>query len=371
MTERAKIEREKERERLRQLPVTETMLADAPADRAAERRLQKFYAALNRKIAQARAAGKSEVEIAAMKQREIEAFAREQETTSPERVAALTEDFKNWQSGSAYNPSYVDLYSGTARFLLSIFRSASLADDNGFGRGLDLQFAVTNEAPQQSLIYSQHYAFLPFHLQFFNNRGRVHKTVQGGAMLARIARRFTQGDYIEMKALEWRNDAFTTSYVPFTLAAGGDKGPLAVILNLTTIGNGHYQHGLYVGEMARVELAPFERREQQNAFAAANLFYGARAQFTLGKFRLHAAGEFGARLGKLGARRGKFGARAKTGAEPVEAWTFGIELFGATLYRPSVHRLEFSVIEDNARFIDGRLQKDRQVRLSYRWSVNE
>lgn len=364
LNDRAKMAREKERDRLRQLPAPEVMRRAAPADREAERRLQKFYAELNRKIAQARAAGKSEAEIAALKQREIAAFAREQQAASPERVAVLTEDFRNWQAGAAYNPSYVDLYSGAARFLQSVFRSASIVDDNDFGRGLDLQFAVTNEAPQQAAIYSQHYAFLPFHLQFFNRRGRVHKTVQGGAMLARIARRFTQGDYIEMKALEWRHDAFTTSYVPFTLAAGGDKGPLAALLNLTTLGNGHYQHGLYIGEMARGELAPFERRQQQNAFAAANLFYGVRTQFTLGKLRLYAQGELGLRLGKLGARAGSH-------AEPVQAWTFGVELFGTTLYRPSGHRLEFSVIEDDARFIGGRLQKDRQARLSYRWAVND
>jgi hypothetical protein len=344
------------------------MIADAPADRISERRLQKFYFELNRKITQARAAGKSEKEIASMQQREIEAFAREQEAASPERVAALAEDFRNWLSGSAYNPSYVDLYSGTARFLLSIFRSARLADDNGFGRGFDLQLAITNEAPQQSLSYSQHYAFLPFHLQFFNNRGRVHKAVQGGAMLARVARRFTQGDYIEMNALEWRNDAFATSYVPFTLEAGGDKGPLAAILNLTAIGNGHYQHGLYVGEMARIELAPFERRHRQNAFAVANLFYGARAQFTLGSFRLHAAGELGVHLGGLGERKRQ---TLFTDFPPIRAWTFGVELFSATLYRPSSHRLEFFVREDDARFIGGRLQKDRQRRLSYRWSVND
>jgi len=29
------------------------------------------------------------------------------------------------------------------------------------------------------------------------------------------------------------------------------------------------------------------------------------------------------------------------------------------------------VIEDDARFIGGRLQKDRQARLSYRWAVND
>lgn len=364
IVDRAQLEREKERDRLRQLPVVTTMPISTPPDAKAERRLQKFYAELNRKIAQARAAGKSEAEIAAMKQREIAAFGDEQETAAPERLTALTEDFHKWQSGAAYNPSYVDLYSGTARFLLSIFRSARVTTDDGFGNGVDLQFAVTNEAPQQSLIYSQQYALLPFHLQFYNHSGREQKTVQGGAMLARIARRFTQGDYIAMNALEWRNDAFTTSYLPFTLEAGGDKGPLAAILNLTTIGNGDYQHGLYIGEKARVELAAFERRQQRNAFAIANAFYGGRAQFTAGKFRLYTTGELGMHLGT-------FGARAGTSNTPIRAWTFGAALFGTTLYRPSGHHLEFSVIEDDARFIGGRLQKDRQMRLSYRWAVND
>jgi len=120
--------------------------------------------------------------------------------------------------------------------------------------------------------------------------------------------------------------------------------------------------------MARVELAPFERRHRQNAFSVANLFYGGRIQFTLGKWRFYAAGELGARLGKLGVRAEP---SAEPSAEPVEAWSLGIELASATLYRPSGHRLEFSVIEDDARFIGGRLQKNRQTRLSYRWSVNE
>ena len=368
VVDRAKLAREKERDRLRQLLVTKTLPISTQPDPEAERRLQKFYAELNRKINQARAAGKSEEEIAAMKQQELETFGREQELASPERIAALTEDFRNWQTGAAYNPSYVDLYSGTARFLLSIFRSASLSADDGFGNGLDLQLAVTNEAPQQSLIYSQHYAFFPFHLQFFNSSGREQKTVQGGAMLARIARRFTQGDYMEMKALEWRNDAFTTAYLPFTLEAGGDKGPLAVILNLTTIGNGNYQNGLYIGEKARVELAPFERRQHRNAFAVANLFYGGRAQFTLGQFRLYATGELGTRLRELGERQKQ---TASTNFPSIRAWTFGAEFAGTTLYRPSGHRLEFSVIEDEARFIGGRLQKDRQMRISYRWAVND
>lgn len=367
--ERAKQERDREHERLHALPVTGPTLVAKSSDRAAERRLHNFYLNLNRQIKQARAAGKAETEITALQQREIAAFVQTEAPASNERIAAVTQDFQNWQAGTAYNPSYVDLYSGTARFLLSIFHSAGVADDDGFGRGLDLQLAVTNEAPQQSLVYWQHYALLPFHFQFFNNSGRIHKTIQGGAMLARLARRFTQGDYIEMNALEWRNDAYTTSYLPFTLEAGGDKGPLDAVLKLTTIGNGDYQHGLYVGEIGRVELAPFERRKQQHTFTIANLFYGARAQATFGKFRLFATGKLGARLGEFAERKKNQG-RA-TGFPPLRTWTFGVELAGSTLYRPTNHRLEFQVIDDEARFIQGRLQKDRQARLSYRWSVNE
>jgi hypothetical protein len=368
LSEHAKLEREKERERLRHLLPTDTTLATAPADRAAERRLQNFYIDLKRKIDQARAAGKSEEDIAALKQREMEAFAHAKAPASSERVKALAEDFRTWQSGPAYNPGYVDLYSGSARFLLSIFRSAGLADDNGFGRGLDVQLAATNEAPQQALIYAQHYAFLPFHLQFFNRRGKAHKAIQGGAMLARIARRYKQGDYIEMNALEWRNNAYATSFLPFTLEAGGDKGVLDAMLKLTTIGNGHYQHGLYIGEMVRLELAPFERRHHKSAFAIANFFYGARAQFTLGKFRFFTTGKLGARIGQFAERKRQ---TLLNDFPPMRHWSFGVELFGATLYRPTRHCLEFEVIEDEARFIQGRLQKDRQARISYRWAVNE
>jgi hypothetical protein len=368
LQERAKLEREKESARLRQLPASDTTIAAAPADRAAERRLQNFYINLNRKIAQARSGGKSEAEIAALTQREIEAFTGGETPASNERAAALTADFQNWQSGAAYNPSYLDLYSGKARFLLSIFRSVRLADDNGFGRGLDLQLAVTNEAPQQSLIYSQYYAFLPFHLQFFNKSGKVHQGVQGGAMLARIARRFTQGDYIEMNAVEWHNNAYAASFAPFTLEAGGDKGFLDAILKLTTIGSGHYQHGLYIGESGRVELAPFEWRHHKRTFTIATLFYGTQAQMTFGKFRLFATGKLGARLGEFGERQKQ---NLPISFPPIRMWAFGFELFGTTLYRPTSHRLEFEVVEDDARFIQGRLQKDRQARISYRWSVND
>ena len=365
---RGKNERQAESERLRRIPAVEPMLAAAQSDRAAERRLQKFYSELNKKIEQARAAGKTEEEITALKQREVEAFAQAQAPASNERVKALLDDFQNWRTGGAYNPSYVDLYSGTTRFLLSIFRSASYADDDGFGRGFDLQLAITNEPPRQSLIYSQHYAFLPFHLQFFNNNGKVHQAVQGGAMLARIARRYNQGDYVEMNALEWRNNAYATSYLPFALETGGDKGVLDAVLKLTTIGNGHYQQGLYIGEIARIELALFEHRQQKNAFTMVNLFYGARAQLMIGKLRLYAAGKLGARLGEFAERQRQ---QLDTDFPPIRTWTFGGEIFGSTLYRPASHRLEFEIIEDDARFIQGRLQKDRQMKISYRWSVND
>jgi hypothetical protein len=364
---RGKIERQAESERLRRLPAADTTTAIEP-ERAAERRLQKFYIDLNRKIEQARAAGKSADEIAALKQRAIEEFAHAQMPASTERVKALAEDFQNWRTGSAYNPNYVDLYSGAARFLLSVFRSASVADDNGFGRGLDLQLAVTNEAPQHSLIYSQHYAFLPLHVQFFNKNGKIHQAVQGGAALARIARRYKQGDYIEMNALEWRNQAYATFYLPFTLEAGGDKGPLDAVLKLTTLGNGHYQRSFYIGEIWRLELAPFEVRNHRRAFTVANLFYGARAQFTFGKFRLYATGKLGVRLGEFAERKKQ---KRATDFPPLRTWTFGCELLGSTLYRPASYRLEFEVSEDQARFIQGRLQKDRQARISLRWAVNE
>jgi hypothetical protein len=74
-------------------------------------------------------------------------------------------------------------------------------------------------------------------------------------------------------------------------------------------------------------------------------------------------------------RLGEFAEREKqtldTTFPPIHGWSFGIELLGSTLYRPTSHRLEFSVIEDDARFIQGQLQKDRQARISYRWSVND
>jgi hypothetical protein len=192
--------------------------------------------------------------------------------------------------------------------------------------------------------------------------------VQGGAALARMSRRYTQGDYVEMEAISWRNDAYTTALLPYTLEAGGDKGPLDAILQLMTIGNGRYHRGLYIGEIGRVELAPFETRNQRRAFALANLFYGARAQITVGDFRIYASGKLGARLGEF-AERKKI--NIPTDFPPIRTWAFGIELFGSTLYRPTSHRLEFEVIEDDARFIQGRLLKNRQMRISYCWSVND
>lgn len=368
LQEQAKRARDQESERLRQTPAA-TMTAISPKiDRAGERRLQNFNIELNRKIEQARAEGQSEAAIIDLQEYETKAFAASQNVATEERATALAENFQRWQRGAAYRPSYVDLYSGGERFFLSVFRSARATDDDGFGRGLDFQLAGNNESPQVSLIYSQHYSFLPFHLQFFNKSGKIHKAVQGGAALARISRRYTQGDYVEMEAISWRNDAYTTSLLPCIIEAGGDKGPLAAVLTLMTIGNGHYHRGLYIGEIGRVELAPFEIRTHRRAFTLANLFYGARAQITLGKFRLFATGKLGVRLGEFAERKRQ---NLSTDFPPIRTWMFGLELFGSTLYRPTSHRLEFEVVEDDARFMQGRLQKDRQVRISYRWSVND
>ncbi|MCI0697094.1 hypothetical protein L0337_34450 [candidate division KSB1 bacterium] len=368
LQEQAKHARDQESERFRQTPVATTPATSPQIDRASERRLQNFYIELNRKIEQARADGLSEAAIIELREDETKAFAASQAVATEGRATALAENFQRWQRGAAYRPSYIDLYSGGERFFLSVFRSARATDDNGFGRGLDVQLAGNNEAPQVSLIYSQHYSFLPFYLQVFNKSGKIHKAVQGGAALARISRRYTQGDYVDMEAIVWRNDAYTTALLPFTLEAGGDKGPLAAVLTLMTIGNGHYHRGVYVGEIGRIDLAPFEIRRHRRAFTVANLFYGARAQITLGKFRLYATGKLGARLGEFAERNKQ---KLSTDFPPIRTWAFGIELFGSTLYRPTSHRLEFEVIEDDARFIQGRLQKDRQMRISYRWAVNE
>jgi hypothetical protein len=368
LQEQAKRARDEESERLRQTPVAAIVAASPQIDRAGERRLQNFYIALNRKIEQARIEGLSEAAIIDLQENETKAFAASHAVATEERATALVDNFQRWQRGAAYRPSYVDLYSGGERFFLSVFRSARATDDNGFGRGLDLQLAGNNEAPQVSLIYSQHYSFLPFHLQIFNKSGKIHKAVQGGAALAHISRRYTQGDYVEMEALSWRNDAYTTSLSPFTIEAGGDKGPLDAILQLMTIGNGRYHRCLYIGEIGRVELAPFEIRNRRRAFTLANLFYGARAQITVGDFRLYATGKLGVRLGEFAERKRQ---KLSTDFPPIRTWAFGLELFGSTLYRPTSHRVEFEVIEDDARFIQGRLQKDRQMRISYRWSVND
>ncbi len=365
LQEQAKRARDQESERLRQMPVVAMTATRPKFDRVSERRLQNFYIDLNRKIEQARAEGQSEAAIVDLQDQEAKAFAA---SATEERATALVENFQRWRRGAAYRPSYVDLYSGRERFFLSVFRSARATDDDGFGRGLDFQLAGNNESPQVSLIYSQHYSFLPLHLQLFNKSGKIHKALQGGAALARISRRYTQGDYVEMEAISWRNDAYTTTLLPLTLEAGGDKGPLAAMLTLLTIGNGHHHRGVYVGEIGQVDLAPFELRNHRRAFALANLFYGARAQITVGDLRLYATGKLGARLGEFAERRKQ---KLSTDFPPIRTWAFGLELFGSTLYRPTSHRLEFEVIEDDARFMQGRLQKDRQMRISYRWSVNE
>jgi hypothetical protein len=370
--EKAKQEREKESERLRNLPATYTTIEPEAAGASKERALQNFYIDLQKKILQAQEAGEAQEEIAAIKQQALEKFLASQAGSnapdSSERVKALSDHFEAWRIGPAYIPSYDDLYSGKERFLLSVFRSASLADDNRLGHGVDLQFAGNNEAPRRSLIYTQYYAFLPFHVQLFDGSGTIRKTVQGGVSLARIARRYTQGDYVEMNALEWRNTAYTTLFSPFSLEAGGDKGPLDAALKLTTIGNGHHQRGVYIGELGRIELVPFETRSHRRAYTIANLFYGARAQLTLGKFRLYAKSAVGTRLGNFAEREKQ---NPATTFPQLRTWAFGLELSGSTLYRPTSHRLQFEVVEDDARFIQGRVQKDRRARLLYQWSVND
>ena len=246
-----------------------------------------------------------------------------------------------------------------------MFRSASVLDDDAFGRGIDLQLAGNHEAPRRSELYTQRYAFLPFHLQLFDDEGKVTKRVQGGAALAAIARYYRQGDYVKMHALAWRNDAYATTLSPLTLEAGGDKGPLSALLKLMTMGNGDYRAGLYFGEHARIEVAQYEARSGKRAFTAGNLFYGGCAQLTLGKLRAYARGNLGVRVGEFGERDAH---DVQKDFPEIREWSFGVEVFGASLYRDNAHRLEFSVREADARFVQGRITRDRQMRLAYSWS---
>ncbi len=349
---------------LQQIAVQESVPALTSSSSERERRLQNLYITLDQKITHAQMRGKSQTEIAALKQTALQNYSLSSQAES-ERLAAWSETFDRWQNGAAYRPSYPELYSGGERFFLAVFRSASLYDDDGFGRGVDLQLAGNHEAPRRSELYTQRYAFLPFHVQFFDDEGKVTKRIQGGAALAAIARYYRHGDYVKMQALDWRNDAYATTLSPLQLEAGGDKGPLSALLKLMTIGSGYYRSGLYFGEHARVEAAQYEARDGKRAFTAGNLFYGGRAQLTVGKFRFYSRGTLGVRVGEFGEREKQV---AQKDFPEIREWSFGVEIFGASLYRDNAHRVEFGVREEDARFVQGRLTKDRQARLSYSWS---
>lgn len=349
---------------LKKITAPEPIPLPTKASLANERRLHNLYIALEQKLTRAQARGASQTEIAELKRNALQKHASNQ-TQTEEHAEAFNATFAQWQSGAAYRPSYPELYSGRERFLLAVFRSASVLDDDGFGRGIDLQLAGNHEAPRRSELYTQRYAFLPFHVQFFDNEGKVTKRVQGGAALATIARYYRQGDYVKMHALAWRNDAYATTLSPLQLEAGGDKGPLSAMLKLMTLGNGYPRAGLYFGEHARFEAAHYEARAGKRAFTIAHLFYGGRLQLTAGKFRAYARGAIGVRLGEFGARDER---DVKKDFPELREWAFGVEVFGSSLYREHAHRVEFSVREDDARFIQGRSMRDRQTRVSYTWS---
>ncbi|NUO79788.1 NUDIX domain-containing protein [candidate division KSB1 bacterium] len=356
--------RARHREALQQIPAVASPPAISENDIGDKRRLQNLYINLEQKIARAQTRGNSQAEIAALKEKAFQKYASNQ-TPTAERAEAFNATFAQWQSGAAYRPSYPELYSGSERFFLAVFRSGSVMEDDGFGRGVDLQLAGNHEAPRRSELYTQRYAFLPFHLQFFDNEGKVAKRIQGGAALAAIARYYRQGDYVKVQALDWRNDAYATTLSAIEIEAGGDKGPLSAGLKLMTIGNGYYRSGLYFGEHARIEAATYEARHGQRAFTIASLFYGGRAQLTVGKFRAYGRGAIGVRLGEFGERDEH---DVQKDFPEMREWSFGLEYFGASLYRENAHRVEFSVREADARFVQGQIQKDRQVRLSYSWS---
>jgi len=360
----AKAARDRHREALKQMPAQESLPSITQHETGEERRLQNLYIDLEQKTARAQAHGQSQAQVAALNQNALQKYSSNQ-TQTEERVEAFNAAFVQWQNGAAYRPSYPELYSGGERFFLAVFRSASVMDDDGFGRGFDLQLAGNHEAPRRSELYTQRYAFLPFHLQYFDGEGKVSKRMQGGAALAAIARYYRQGDYVKMQALDWRNDAYATTLSPIAIEAGGDKGPLSAVFKLAKIGNGYYRSGLYFGEHARVEAAQYEAREGKRAFTIANLFYGGRLQLTVGKFRVSSRGALGVRLGEFGERDKQ---EAQKDFPEIREWSFGLEYLGSSLYRDHAHRVELHVREAGARFVQGRIKKDRQMRLSYSWS---
>jgi len=365
--ENARRIREEESERLRHLPDS-VAAPSMTVNRPQERQLQNLYAGLEKSIEKQRAAQQSEAEIAEARRETFADFSLTRlhapEAAITEEIGLLQEDYEKWRRGVAYQPDYVYLYSGFQRFLLAIFRSGNLTTDKAMGRGFNLELAGNAEPPRRALSYIQHYSILPFSLQAWDNSGRLTDNFQWKVGLAKIFRRYRQGDYVDVEAFSWRDDAYAVSFRPLTLEAGGDKGPAVAILNLMTIGNGEYERGAYIGEMGRIEIAPLEMGADKRTLSLFNVYYGTKARLTLGDFRLYARGA-------LGFRVGEFAERDKQSLAydfaPIRVWAFGAELARTRLFRPMSHRFEFEVIEDDERFVKGRLEKDRQARLSYRW----
>ncbi|MDZ7267226.1 MAG: YiiX/YebB-like N1pC/P60 family cysteine hydrolase [candidate division KSB1 bacterium] len=362
--------RARESERLRRLPVPATVRWQPPAEgRAVQRRRVNFYIALAEELAHARAAGASAAGLAARQTRALLQYARRDSAglAPAEMARLLADDFASWQAGAAYRPDYLNLLGGPARLALAVFGAATLQQDQAFGRGIGLRLAGNHEAPRVGLGFTQHYTFLPVELLLFDDRGRERQRWQGGASLARLQKNYTHGGHLALQALHWHKSAYATTFVPFALAAGGDKGPLTTALHLVRLGNGHYRGGLYLGEMMRVELGAWDFYHGRRAGALVNFHYGARLQCTLGAFRAFAEGSLGERLGELAARR-----TGRSAAWPeMRDWRFGLELTGSNLYRPTRHRLTFSVREDHALFRRGRVHSERRVRVQYEWSLND
>ncbi len=354
--------RAKKSAELKQIPAA--LLSARPViNREEERRLQNLFIALQEKQNQL-PSGAELVSTIMQAQEQLppsspSATAAQQQ----ERAAAVAEVFQRWQQGAAYRSDYGELYSGKEKFFLGVFRGVGAGDDGDFGRGLDLQLAGNNEAPRRSLLHLQYYSFLPFHLQIFDNSGKITRRWQGGVSLAGMRRSYVQGGEVNLQALAWQSTAYASAFTPFTFAAGGDKGPLSALSKLALIGNGNYASGLYWGEFARIELAPYETRKGRRAFSILQWTYGGRMQITLGKFRVYGLGALGLRMGKFAERK-----KVQTGFPEIREWAFGVELSGSSWYRPTRQRLEFCVREDDGRFIAGKIKRDRQARLAYSWS---
>ncbi|MGH7492319.1 MAG: hypothetical protein ACREOO_07980, partial [bacterium] len=357
--------------RLGEIPVSSAPDA-ITLDRAAERRLQNFFIELDKKTGPGARQSPGGISPAFARQALLKktlaapspvTFAQQEE-----RAAALAEVFQRWQAGAAYRLDYDELYSGTEKFFLGVFRGARVMDDDGFGRGVEVKLAGNNEAPRRALHYLQYYSFLPWHVQVFDNSGSVVQRWQGGAAVAGIRRSYLQGDYLDLQALAWESTAYASSFSPLVLEAGGDKGPLSAMLKLMAIGNGNHQRGGYVGELVGLALAPYETRNSHRAFSALEFKYGGRIQITSGKIRAYSRGALGTRVGEFAARKNQ---AAQADFPEIREWAFGLEVFGATLYRPAVHRLELGVREDEARFIRGEIKQDRQVRIAYSWTLSE